>query len=884
MKNIYEESGIVNSENQAIESVKVSFSVLTKENGILTKKISKNGNGLKKDSSDCRLSIGSGYTLTIDFSELPAILTNLKPNQAITAGISEKKSYKILSEKLFDNQPDTITRTKKYFQFAEENALLLFDYDPASGQPVLSVLEVISGIDKLISGFSECAKVITQSTSSNIFDKESGELLSIGKGFHIYCAVKNGRDIKRFSEILYKRAWLKKINLGFILISKAGSLLERVNLFDKAVFSPERLIFEAAPELTADLYQKRPQPEYFHGGPLDTTKLLNLEDKEEKEYARRVKAEKRKAEPEAEIIKSQYVRNKAENYQKIYGLSFTEAEKIIRQACNFDLYSDFILHFEQFGEVTVSDVLSNRDKYDKQELSDPLEPEESNKACFFANNGKPVIHSFLHGGQEFFLHAEVKTPFCFWYETKKKKDGVMFYELNIDEKDMLSFYKERGIGNARLNEKNILFRKTNNIIEEIEINDIRNMMFNEFIPELPQQISEHFDKKQLENMLLRGINVYIQPAKLETLPVYNLNFFKDTLDISRFFFNNGFIEVTERGAAFKPYSEMTGCIWKKHILQHAITLEKSNSDFEQFIKNICTPAKGGPVDKDRYLSARQCIGYLLNSYNNPAYPKAVILSDGSLTDTPEGGTGKGIFYQAISHMRKLKEIDGKTTDFTRAFCLQNIDMDTQLIVFEDVKRGFDFETFFSGITGGYSIEKKFEKQFKFNLADNPKTVITTNYAVRGSGNSHERRKFEFELYPYYSKAYTPEKDFGLLFDTWNKQQWNDFYNFMFDCSKDYHFDGFIRPYSSDTLEMKKLIHSIGSEAVNFFDELPRSEKFITAEQAAALKADLSDKAARSLSNALFGKKLKEYCTVKGLKLEIGNNRISGKMQRWFIIS
>ena len=49
----------------------------------------------------------------------------------------------------------------------------------------------------------------------------------------------------------------------------------------------------------------------------------------------------------------------------------------------------------------------------------------------------------------------------------------------------------------------------------------------------------------------------------------------------------------------------------------------------------------------------------MHGYKNLSYCPAVILNDEVISDNPEGGTGKGLFMNALSQMKKLVVIDGK---------------------------------------------------------------------------------------------------------------------------------------------------------------------------------------------------------------------------------
>jgi hypothetical protein len=126
----------------------------------------------------------------------------------------------------------------------------------------------------------------------------------------------------------------------------------------------------------------------------------------------------------------------------------------------------------------------------------------------------------------------------------------------------------------------------------------------------------------------------------------------------------------------------------------------------------------------------------------------VILNDEKISDNPEGGTGKGIFMNALGKMKKLVVIDGKAFDFSKSFPYQLVSADTQVLCFDDVIKRFNFERLFSVITEGLTLEKKNKDAIKIPFSKSPKIAITTNYAIKGTGNSFARRKWELEFHQY----------------------------------------------------------------------------------------------------------------------------------------
>jgi hypothetical protein len=176
------------------------------------------------------------------------------------------------------------------------------------------------------------------------------------------------------------------------------------------------------------------------------------------------------------------------------------------------------------------------------------------------------------------------------------------------------------------------------------------------------------------------------------------------------------------------------------------------------------------------------IGFLMHGYKNLSYCPAVILNDEVISDNPEGGTGKGIFMNALAQMKKVVTIDGKSFYFERSFAYQLVSADTQILVFDDVKKAFDFERLFSVVTEGLTLEKKNKDAIKIPFSKSPKIAITTNYAIKGAGNSFVRRKWELELHQHYNKNFSPLDEFNkLMFGDWDDAEWCRFDNYMINC-------------------------------------------------------------------------------------------------------
>ena len=396
---------------------KITFSVVTKNNGILTKKISLVDGVIGKDSSQCTLAEGDIETYQCTPEAFSKGLLRFKKNMGLVHGVSDYAKAKICSAAKFDQfvksnpNENVITRSKEFLSYPDGPGLLLLDHDKPRSNAVAEDSKALQSfrpkdlIDKIADVFPAVAGatwVSVPSTSSCIYDKQGNELRGEGDGSHVYLFLTEAADAPRFLKVLGQRLILA--GYGRIELSRSGAMLERT-LVDLAVASPERLDFVAGAVCSDDLEQHMPAP-YFHPGRhLDTTLLLDLTDQEIEEYNKKILKLKNKAIPEQVKIKSQYINVESDKLSKSKNIDIAAARVIVESRQNHILRDDDLLYFQQGNgfPVTVRDVLASGGSFDKQNLADPLEPEydgaSKTKAKFYWNNGEnPIIKSYAHGG------------------------------------------------------------------------------------------------------------------------------------------------------------------------------------------------------------------------------------------------------------------------------------------------------------------------------------------------------------------------------------------------------------------------------------------------------------------------------------------------------
>jgi hypothetical protein len=297
--------------------------------------------------------------------------------------------------------------------------------------------------------------------------------------------------------------------------------------------------------------------------------------------------------------------------------------------------------------------------------------------------------------------------------------------------------------------------------------------------------------------------------------------------------------------------------------------------------NICSVREPYQFDNPRYKALVCIIGYLLHNFKTSSNKFAVILTEANVDSEPQGRTGKGLLLRAIGKIRKVAAIDGKNFSFDSQFAFQQVELDTQILTFDDVKPNFPFQRLFSAITEGLSVEKKNKPRFHLPPEESPKIAISSNYAIQGNSESDKGRKKEMELLCYYNARNTPEREFGgKFFDDWDADQWSTFYNFMLGCVQTYFInDCNIPEYKSDTITEKKLLISTNADFIEYADTLPRNEN-LPVDNTYTEFLEFSGKDKKEVSKPQFAKWLKIYCGYRNLEYSNGNHRNGNKTERY----
>lgn len=356
-------------------------------------------------------------------------------------------------------------------------------------------------------------------------------------------------------------------------------------------------------------------------------------------------------------------------------------------------------------------------------------------------------------------------------------------------------------------------------------------------------------------------------AMLDTIELMML---KDTKHKSYISYKNGIVEVTKDSVKLIDYIDVDGYIWETSIINRDFIKSKKDNDYKEFINNI---SNNDP------LPIQSVIGYLLCTYKNKMNNKAIILNDEVISENPEGGTGKGVFVQGIKQIRKSAILDGKTFSDKKSFPYQTVSQDVNVLVFDDVVKNFSFETKFSLVTEGLTLERKNKDAIKLTVEESPKLVISTNYAIKGEGNSHDRRRHEIEFSQYYNGNKTPYDEFGKqLFDDWSIDEFNSFDNYMISCIQIYLNNGLIKQ-NAKNIKLRKFIAETSMEFYEWVEDRENVALNVRNDKSIYFENFINDYTdyKKWLTKKKFNIWLQKYASFKGLEYQDGNSNGN----RWF---
>lgn len=381
----------------------------------------------------------------------------------------------------------------------------------------------------------------------------------------------------------------------------------------------------------------------------------------------------------------------------------------------------------------------------------------------------------------------------------------------------------------------IVVKVVDNIIEEVSIPNLR-VEAARYCNDLDKDAlfeQTRCPHNELMEKLYRSLGSLLSDEKMSLLVDLKkgneFNICTDNYTTGYYFYENGFVEVKKStGVRLRPYSELPGLVWKDQVLPRKFEVldiaEIEKAHFYTFMKNVAH-TKGESTDENatRLGSLMSITGYNLHRFFD-THLRATILLDARTSDDPDGRSGKSLYCKALRLIlnsnpdtgAQCRIIDGKTFQQDNRFKFEELEHNTRLVVFDDIKRDVDLVSFFNAIPDGISVERK-GAQGKERV--HTKIVFTLNYTLSIRGGSAKDRVLEFEFADYYSSKFKPEHEFKhWFFRDWDVAEWNRFDNLMMWCVDLYMKQGVIQ-CGVVNLNERKLKDETCSEFVSFMEDL-----------------------------------------------------------------
>jgi len=402
-----------------------------------------------------------------------------------------------------------------------------------------------------------------------------------------------------------------------------------------------------------------------------------------------------------------------------------------------------------------------------------------------------------------------------------------------------------------------------------------------------------------------NIKVVFDDYNYNTLPMLT-----DSSDKVYIPFRNKVVHITKTSTKLMDYDKIShkGSVWKSAIIPHDISIktDKEEGVFEKFCRLATSKRKGIKLTKgtnwtsqyetneDVLKSLKTAYGYLISNYNNPSQPVAPIFMDGEAEiGLEEGRNGKSVVMGSINHWKEVAYQSGKSYQSTKSsggrFQYSNVEIDTRFVYINDAPEWFDMEDLYDRLSDDFEVGSKYKNKFVIPRDKKPKMGITTNFPVRVKGGSARHRMHITPFGNYWlmckdnNEESSDKKHLGKLMfeDDYTKADWNDFYNFGFECVRLYLNDG-LHKCDTSGIKLKGLIskweEGLDNGVVRWLVDVIEEEKYpdmsnypgiprtrLHTELCKHLTGNHSLKMAWGVDEKKFNKMVFDICKVLGYK-------------------
>lgn len=431
-------------------------------------------------------------------------------------------------------------------------------------------------------------------------------------------------------------------------------------------------------------------------------------------------------------------------------------------------------------------------------------------------------------------------------------------------------------------------------------------------------------REMVHNFFTRKLVSLLSDKQLELLELYTEPIGERKKDIQTTPYNNGAVNITADD--IRPGLPLIN-VWRTSIVPREFvrvpifkSIEKVGDEFFieytkqaaecEYLRYLVNASNNAfSYGKDREVSAEEnldwkrhivnkitTIGYLLADYKYASERKAVVIQDHAMSEVGQsnGGAGKSMVGLAIRKIKKQLVIDGMAVKPDDDFLFGSVNASTQSIFIDDIKPNFPFKRLFSAITDDMQVNAKQKQAFTIPVNLSPKILLTTNHAINTASEAATIRRIAYmEFSSWYNPRHTPFSEFNhLLFDDWDKEQWNLFDNFMAECVMFYFRSmqlGWAEPGMGavpppmQNIELRPLRQEMSEVFFQWAEEYfdisgsnlcSRIKKFDMANDFFEYAGGM---VGHSVTKSNFKKKLKKYCKFKGYSLNINKPNEDGEI-------
>lgn len=525
-----------------------------------------------------------------------------------------------------------------------------------------------------------------------------------------------------------------------------------------------------------------------------------------------------------------------------------------------------------------------------------------------------------------FINAQKMHRYEQYWKVVKTRYGA---KVEASYTGLRTFLENRGFWRMRmgLNQYRLIQ------IEENIIREVDNYEVKDYVDAFTESLKEG---EVLEMLLSQGSTIFSN-EKLRNLRVLQPDVIPPKRDSQVLVFQDQIWVVSAKGIQVKKLTEMPGKIWQQNVIQFKPTLindflkiddEKglfdsvtvdfnSDSDLMNYLfvtsdlkhadrRNTPTTfpsySEFTEKDKERWITAHSVMadkiiaaGYILSDYMTPEEQRAIICLDAvePVNGRAQGGTGKSIYGNMFEHVLSLHMIDAKKHDLTEdKFLYDSVDENTRAILFDDCRKGLDFEFFLSQITGGVTANSK---GISKKRVGHKRFIFTSNYSIKGEDRSFLRRQYPLLFSDFFNEECTPITLFGhpLFTQEWPHEQWNYAFNFFAYALKEFFIHRLKSFASDDDVVRRRLRESLTEDWLEAFENyFYKGSQFLNRRHVIQDFIDAFWKQFprwKQLANKrMFKDKVDLYCRYKGYNYNVpadgGRIRNGSTNQEYFVIS